>query len=114
MTFEEFKALVPSSAVTETAFPLLLRQGEAALSGLMVYRPGELTEEGFAEYESALAVQIEHMAAGGAVNSDVTSQSALGNSTTFAVKDPGGVNISPFARSIIVSAGLHLRGCACC
>lgn len=114
MTFEQFKTLAPSSGVTEAAFPLLLRQGEAALSNLMAYRPGELTDAGRVEYENALIVQMEHMAAHGAVNSDVTSQSALGNSTTFATRDPGGVNISPFARSIIVSAGLHIRGRACC
>ena len=53
MTYEEFKAAVPHSVVTESEFPFLKAQAEAALQDLLVYDAGNLKGGALASYRSA-------------------------------------------------------------
>ena len=111
MTYEEFKAAVPQSEVTESEFPSLKAQAEAALQDLMVYNAGNLSGEALAAYRAALAFQVDYAAVNGACEGNVSAQSVNGVSATFALAAGGAdaLNVSPLARVKLRSAKLCVR-----
>lgn len=109
MTYEEFKALLPDSAVSSTAFPRLLMQAEAAINDAIVYCYDELSGKLKAVYNKALALQIDHGYMYGAVSDGLTSQTINGTSMTFSGGSAGSINMNGAALAMLRNAGLCAR-----
>lgn len=111
MIYEDFKAAVPSSRVTEDEFPALRAQAETALQDLIVYDAGNLSGGALAAYNAALAFQVDYAAVNGACEGKVSAQSVNGVSATFALTAGGAdaLNVSPLAGARLRSAKLCVR-----
>lgn len=112
MTFEEFRAVFPAQKmVTVDNFPQLLIMAEVVVQDLMVYDVNELTDAGLEIYNTALALQIDHIATEGATEGNITSQTVNGVSMSFALSGAGtdAARVSSLARLKLRSAGLCVR-----
>lgn len=110
MTYDEFKALLPLSRVTEAEFGFLAMQAKAVIDGLIVYCHHELNKVQKAAYNRALALQIESFYSVGVAGDGLTAQTINGTGMTFGnAPKAGEININNVSRAILGNAGLFAR-----